>query len=191
MERKQIKQIKQTEPIANNYKLYIIIAVAVAIIYVMNNKLGTSVSVNTFSNFKSLFGVLPPILILIGLLDVWVPKETMIKYMGPDSGVKGIIIAFLIGSLAAGPLYTAFPVAAILMKKRARFAYVLFFLGVWSSSKLPLLVFEYTSLGGMFTIIHVISNLTLFLIGSFVIEKMVSNETLEEVYESASEMASA
>ncbi|MCM1991810.1 permease [Oceanirhabdus seepicola] len=163
----------------------------ITILYFINNEVGVNASNKTLSNFKSMLGVLPPILVLIGLLDIWIPKETMIKYMGPDSGLKGILIALVLGSLAAGPLYVAFPIAAILIKKQARFAYVLFFLGVWSSSKLPLLMYEYTSFGGGFTTIHVISNLTIFLVGSFIIEKMISKETLKKVYSSASEMAEA
>jgi uncharacterized membrane protein YraQ (UPF0718 family) len=159
-------------------------------VYIFSNDIGIEASKQTVYNFKSMLQVLPPILILIGLLDVWVPKETMIKYMGPNSGIKGIFIALILGSLAAGPLYAAFPIAAILMKKKARFAYVLFFLGVWSSSKLPLLAYEYTSFGATFTIIHVISNLSVFLIGAFIIEKVTSKESLEEVYLLASEMAS-
>ena len=40
------------------------------------------------SNLKTLFMLIPPIFILIGLLDVWVPKESMMKHMGEDSGAK-------------------------------------------------------------------------------------------------------
>ncbi|WP_250860946.1 permease [Oceanirhabdus seepicola] len=182
---------KNKKSIIHRYKWTIIMIALITILYFINNEVGVNASNKTLSNFKSMLGVLPPILVLIGLLDIWIPKETMIKYMGPDSGLKGILIALVLGSLAAGPLYVAFPIAAILIKKQARFAYVLFFLGVWSSSKLPLLMYEYTSFGGGFTTIHVISNLTIFLVGSFIIEKMISKETLKKVYSSASEMAEA
>ena len=60
--------------------------------------------------------VIPPIFVLLGLLDVWVPREQMMRFMGPGSGTKGIILAFLLGSFAAGPLYGAFPGSAVLMK---------------------------------------------------------------------------
>lgn len=175
--------------ILKKYKWSITLIVLIIILYFINNDIGIEATTKTLSNFKSMLSVLPPILVLIGLLDVWVPKETMIKYMGADSGIKGIVIALLLGSLAAGPLYAAFPIAAILMKKQARFAYVLFFLGAWSSSKLPLILYEYTSFGGIFTIMHVISNLTIFLIGSFVLEKIIGKENLNKIYSSASKMA--
>ena len=45
--------------------------------------------------------VIPPIFVLLGLLDIWVPRSTMIKYMGEGSGLKGIILAIFIGSAEA------------------------------------------------------------------------------------------
>lgn len=165
------------------YLWSIIMIVAVLIIFVFNNELGKNSTLITLSNFYSMAGVLPPILVLTGLLDVWVPKQIMIKYMGADAGIKGIFIALFLGSLAAGPLYVSFPIAATLIKKEARFAYVLFFIGVWSSSKLPLLLFEYTSFGGIFTAIHVITNLSIFLIGSFIIEQILGKTELDSIYE--------
>ena len=35
---------------------------------------------------KTMLLVIPPIFILLGLLDVWVPREKMIRYMGTGSG---------------------------------------------------------------------------------------------------------
>ena len=70
---------------------------------------------------KTMLLVLPPVFLLLGLLDVWVPRETLMKHMGPASGIKGAVIAFVLGSVAAGPLYGAFPIAAVLMKKGASF----------------------------------------------------------------------
>jgi uncharacterized membrane protein YraQ (UPF0718 family) len=130
-----------------------------------------------------MMGVIPPIFILIGLLDVWVPKETMIKYMGDKSGSKGLAFAFLLGSMAAGPLYAAFPVAAILLKKGARIAYVIFFLSTWTVAKIPLLLFEMTSLGINFTIIHLITMMSIFFVGAFAIENQIDDKEKEKLIE--------
>ena len=69
---------------------------------------------------KTMLLVVPPIFIILGLLDVWVPRETMMRFMGPGSGPKGPLIAFALGSAAAGPLYGAFPIAAGPKKKVER-----------------------------------------------------------------------
>ena len=111
--------------------------------------------------------------------------------MGADLGVIGFLIALLLGSLAAGPLYMAFPIAAILMKKQVKFAYVVFFLGVWSSTKLPLVMYEYTSFGSMFTITHVLLNLIIFFCGSLIIEKVIGKENLKKIYDLTRKMVSA
>jgi len=48
--------------------------------------------------------------------------QTMIKLMGEGSGFKGILLAFFFGTVGAGPLYGAFPVAAVSMKKQVKFS---------------------------------------------------------------------
>lgn len=150
--------------------------------FIYDVRLGSKALNLSFSNIKTMLSILPPIFIIIGLLDVWVPKETMIKYMGHNSGLKGVGIALLLGSVAAGPLYAAFPIAAILIKKGARLAYVLFFLGVWSSAKIPLIIFEYTSFGGKFTFYHIVSSLIIYLAGSVLMEKALSQESIDSIY---------
>jgi len=127
----------------------------------------------SYDNLVTMMGVIPPIFILIGLMDVWIPKETMIKYMGEHSGLTGLFFSFLLGSMAAGPLYAAFPIAALLLRKGARFAYVFFFLGTWTSAKLPLVLFEMTSLGVQFTLIHITSMMLMYLVGSFYLESLL------------------
>jgi len=108
--------------------------------------------------------------------------------MGQNSGMKGIATAFFLATAAAGPLYVAFPIAALLLKKQARLAYVLFFLGVWSSTKLPIALFEVASLGLKFTLIHVGISLPLYLLTAFLIEKLTSDSSLESIYDKANSL---
>lgn len=172
-----------------HYKSAVVLAILLTILNIFSPEVGREANTLTLSNFASMLSVLPPILILIGLLDVWIPKETMMRYMGEHAGVKGLIIAFLLGSFAAGPLYAVFPVAAILLKKRAKLSNVLFFLGVWSTAKLPMIMFEYTSFGGLFTVLHITTNLIIFLIGAVLMDKMLSPKDKENIYLTASELA--
>lgn len=170
-------------------KATVVLLIVALILTIINVDYGLSVSSIVWTNAITIAGVLPPIFILIGLLDVWVPKKVMIKYMGEKSGFKGLFFAFLLGSMAAGPLYVAFPVAALLLKKGARIAYVIFFLSTWTVGKIPLLLFEISSLGATFTIIHFFTMITIFLIGSFLIEKLLSKEDKVQLVERASELA--
>ncbi|HAS73197.1 MAG TPA: permease [Clostridiales bacterium UBA8960] len=173
---------------AKHYKWTLVVFAILGLLLIFIPEIGKKATWLSLSNFANMFAVLPPIMLLIGLLDVWVPKEVMIKFMGEKSGVLGILVAFLLGALAAGPLYAAFPIAAILLKKNARLSYVIFFLGVWSTAKLPLVMFEIASFGGTFTAIHILSNLTVFLIGAFALEKTLTKESKEGIYQLSANM---
>lgn len=102
---------------------------------------------NIESNVKEMLGVIPPVFILLGLLDIWVDRQIMMKCTGPGSGVKGALISFILGSVAAGPLYAAFPIAAMMLKKGSSLFNVFLFIGAWSTTKIPMLTFEAGSLG--------------------------------------------
>ncbi len=145
---------------------------------------GQSLS-NAWFQIWEMLKVVPPIFLMIGLLDVWVPRETMIKMMGDKSGVIGILFAFLFGTFAAGPLVAAFPVAMIMLKKGARFANVMFFLTIWASAKLPILFFQSTTMGVEYTVVSNAVLILVYLIGSFVIEKSLSKDQLEDIYRRA------
>lgn len=103
------------------YLFFFITSLIMIVVFILNKEIGTRAVNTTLYSLKEMVLILPPIFILLGLLDVWVPRETMVKFMGEDSGLKGIILAIIIGSAAAGPLYAAFPIAAIFMKKGVKF----------------------------------------------------------------------
>ena len=135
--------------------------------------------------FISMLKVVPPIFLLIGLLDVWVPKATMIKYMGKDSGLKGVAIALFIGTMSAGPLIAAFPVAQTMLKKGAKYSNVLFFLTIWASTKLPILFYQATTLGIEYTIVTNITLLIVYFFGTLVIEKLLNKQEIAKIYQVA------
>jgi uncharacterized membrane protein YraQ (UPF0718 family) len=168
-----------------NYKWAILLMLILIGVYFVNSGLGTKAATLSLSNLKAMFMLIPPIFIMMGLMDVWVPKEFLIKYMGHKSGVTGLLIAFLLGTAAAGPIYVAFPIGVLLLKKGARLAYVIFFLGVWSSTKLTIILFEIASLGLKFTIIQIGISLPLYLLVAYIIEKSVSTEEISAIVSKA------
>ncbi len=42
--------------------------------------------------------ILPAVMVLMGLFKVWISREMVVKYLGKSSGLKGILIAALLGS---------------------------------------------------------------------------------------------
>ncbi len=68
---------------------------------------------------KEMFLFLPLMFILIGLFDVWVPREKIEKHIGHEAGWKGTGLVILLAMLQAGPLYGAFPFVTFYGKKGA------------------------------------------------------------------------
>lgn len=113
---------------------------------------GPDAAQSLMAQLKTMLFVIPPIFILLGLFDVWVPREHITRHLGEGSGIKGIILAFFLGSAAAGPLYGAFPVAAVMAKKGSSLFNILIFIGAWSTTKIPMFLFELNAMGVRFAV---------------------------------------
>lgn len=105
------------------YRFFVVTIVLMIFLLIINQQIGLKALSVTGYSLKEMALVIPPIFILLGLLDIWVPREIMMKYMGEGSGIRKIILAVLLGSAAAGPLYGAFPIAAVFMKKGNKTAF--------------------------------------------------------------------
>ncbi|VBB05806.1 predicted permease duf318 [Lucifera butyrica] len=136
-------------------------------------------------NLKEMLLVLPPIFVLLGLLDIWVPREVMLKLMGDESGLTGVMIAFTLGSVAAGPLYAAFPIAGVLLRKGCRFANIIVFIGAWSTTKIPLLLFEAASMGWKFMLVRLLLDVPIIVSIACFIEKISGPQEKKLIYENA------
>ncbi len=143
---------------------------------------------NLASQLLTTMLVIPPIFVMLGLLDVWVPREKMIAFMGPGSGLKGVLLAFFLGSAAAGPLYGAFPVAAVLMKKGASFSNILIFIGAWSTTKVPMFMFEVASLGFRFALTRLLVDIPVIIFIALAIQKAIPKEEVDRLYRVAEAM---
>jgi len=170
------------------YRVFLIVLVAMVILTIFNRQLGWKALSITANSVKEMLLVIPPIFLLLGLLDVWVPRETMVKYMGEGSGLKGVLLAIFIGSAAAGPLYGAFPVAAVFMKKGVKFMNILIFIGAWSTTKIPMFLFEMAALGSRFAIARLLIDIPGIIIIAFLLSKLVSKKEVDALYENAKEL---
>ncbi len=133
-----------------------------------------------FGNFTKFFIemviFIPFLFIIIGLFDVWFPKEKIEKHIGQRSGVKGIFLVIVLAMLQAGPLYGAFPVAYILYKKGASIKNIFIYLGAFSSLKLPMLGIEIGYLGINFTLARTLVSLPLFIAVGYFMEWYLKNK---------------
>lgn len=164
------------------YKVFVLLVVVNGIIALAAPEIGIDAVNITMMNLLEMMSVIPPIFILLGLLDVWVDRATMIRFTGKGSGLKGVLIAFLIGSAAAGPLYAAFPVAGMMLKKGSSLFNVFIFIGAWSTTKIPMLTFEAANLGAAFTLLRLALSIVGILLIAAVSDKLLSHEQKDEIY---------
>ncbi|SCI82673.1 Predicted permease [uncultured Clostridium sp.] len=160
----------------NRYKYFLISFLICIIIYFVDSNLGINIFISTKSSIDQMLSVLPAIMILLALLDVWVPKEYFIKYMGSNSGVIGITLTFLIAFFSAGPMYAAFPFTAVLIKKGVKFSNVIIFLNAWCVTKFSTLLFEISALGSDFTLIRLIIDIPGVIIMGYIVNYIVNRK---------------
>ncbi len=143
-------------------------AIATIISYLFGFNPGKEVFTNFTQFFIEMITFIPFLFIIVGLFDVWFPKEEIEKHIGQASGLKGILWMIILAMFQAGPLYGAFPVAYILFKKGASIKNIFIYLGAFSSLKIPMLGIEIGYLGIKFTLIRTFISLPLFIgIGYF------------------------
>lgn len=169
----------------NRYRFFIVTLIISGILLFFNREIGIRAFEITGYSFKEMLFIIPPIFVLLGLLDVWISKETMMKYMGEGSGLRGIVLAFIIGSAAAGPLYGAFPIAAVFMKKGVKFSNVLIFIGAWSTTKIPMFLFELSALGVKFAVTRLLVNIPGIILIAYILCSFIDKKEEKGIYNNA------
>ncbi len=171
------------------YRFFLLLVLINGLLFLIRPELGKETAALSVHNLLEMLSVIPPVFLLSGLMDVWVPRETMMKYMGKDAGIRGGIFAFVLGSFSAGPLYAAFPVAAVFLKKGVSLTNVFLFIGAWSTTKIPMMLFETAQLGGKFALIRFGLNLIAIIVLAIIMERTTAKEDAEAICEMASRQA--
>jgi uncharacterized membrane protein YraQ (UPF0718 family) len=163
------------------YRFFLAMLILLGLLFAVNSALARRALEVTAFSVREMLLVIPPIFVLLGLLDVWVPRHTMVRFMGHGSGIKGVLLSVLIGSAAAGPLYGAFPVAAVFLKKGASFQNIFIFLGAWSTTKIPMFLFELEALGTPFALTRMAVNIPGIIIIAHVLGAFLNSHDRMEI----------
>ena len=134
--------------------------------------------------------VLPPVFLITAFTAIWVPSETIKKGFGENSGWRGKLTSFLIGSLSAGPIYAAFPAAVVLFQKGAGVGNIVIIISAWAVVKIPMLVTETAFLGISFAATRYLLTVPAILILGWVMDKAVKRSDItSEVLDTENEKA--
>jgi uncharacterized membrane protein YraQ (UPF0718 family) len=95
--------------------------------------------------------------IVAGMVQVLLPRELLSKWVGAESGMRGILIGTVAGGLSPGGPYVSLPIVAGLLRSGASVGTMVAFLtgwSLWAVSRLPM---EVGILGWKFTVIRIVS----------------------------------
>lgn len=109
------------------------------------------------SGLKMIVEIIPLLLfafIVAGMIQVLLPQELLAKWIGEESGFKGILIGTVAGGLTPGGPYVSLPVVAGLLKAGAGVGTLVAFLTAWSLWAVARLPMEIGILGWKFTLVR-------------------------------------
>ena len=156
----------------------IVVAAAYIMMFIIKPDMGVISIKNSYYYIKEMLLIMPVIFVLTALLDTWIAKEKITKYLGKESKVKGIILSFVLGSISAGPIYAAFPMCVMLHKKGASVRNLVIILSSWAVIKVPMLLNEAKFLGIKFMIIRWVLTAIAIVVFSWIASKIVKDEDI-------------
>ena len=92
--------------------------------------------------------------IVAGVIPTLIPQEMISKWVGTESGFRGILIGSVIGGLAPGGPYISLPIAAGLLRAGASMGTMVAFLTGWSLLAFGRLPLEIGIMGWKFVLIR-------------------------------------
>lgn len=140
--------------IAKKNKLLIIVMIIYSVVFILTPDKAVKSLGNSVYYLFEMLQVLPVIFLLTVVIEALVPKELIMKGFGEKSGFKGNVLALLLGSISAGPIYAAFPISKSLLGKGASISNIVIILSAWAVIKVPMLVNELKFLGIDFMVVR-------------------------------------
>lgn len=127
---------------------------------------GAGVLERTTSNSLLLILKITPILtgalLVGGYFQALVPRDTVVRLLGGESGVKGLVLASAAGAVTPGGPFASFPLAAALYRGGADAGTTVAFLTSWSVlSLLRLAVWDIPLLGVELSVVRLVVSLPL------------------------------
>jgi uncharacterized membrane protein YraQ (UPF0718 family) len=104
------------------------------------------------------FDILPLLIfafIVAGMVQVLIPKELISKWVGEESGFRGILIGTVAGGLSPGGPFVSLPIAAGLFRAGAGIGTMVAYLTGWSLWAVARLPMEVGILGWKLTLLRV------------------------------------
>lgn len=109
------------------------------------------------SALKMTIDILPLLVfafIAAGMVQVLLPQELMSRWVGEESGLRGILIGTVAGGLTPGGPYVSLPLAAGLLRAGAGVGTMVAFISAWSLWAVARMPMEFGIMGWRFTLVR-------------------------------------
>ena len=127
----------------------------------------------------AMLGLLPCAFVLIALFDVWVKRETIERHLGTRSGVRAYLWITVLAGMTVGGLYVAFPLAYSLSRKGATLNVVFAYVGLAGVCRIPMVMFEASFMGWLFTAVRLSVSIPLVILTSRVLAAVLERRGYE------------
>jgi uncharacterized membrane protein YraQ (UPF0718 family) len=108
--------------------LIVLTLISLVISYIADKKKTTEAIKSGFRMFLNILPNLLVVLILISAFLYFIPEPMIVKILGAKSGIKGLFIAAIFGSIGQIPPFVLFPIAKILLSKGVSYMVVAVFI---------------------------------------------------------------
>ena len=135
----------------------IMAVIALALLIIGYQKGGGEHIVGLKSGGILLLQILPLLIfafIIAGMIPVLVPTEIISKWIGAESGIRGILIGTVVGGFMPGGPFVSLPIAAGLLRVGASVGTMVALLAAWSLWAVSRLPLDIAILGWQFTLIR-------------------------------------
>jgi len=116
--------------------------------------------------------------IIAGMIQVLAPTEMISRWVGAESGFRGILIGAAIGGFTPGGPFVTLPIAAGLLRTGASVGTMVAFMTGWSLLAFSRLPLEVGLLGWKFTLIRLACTFFLPIIAGLIANRLFSGVTL-------------
>ena len=108
----------------------------------------------SYSMLTQMLPLLVFALVVAGMIQVLIPREIIAKWVGVESGLRGILIGSVIGGFAPGGPFVSLPIAAGLLRTGASVGTMVAFLTGWSLLAVSRMPLEIGILGWKFLLVR-------------------------------------
>ena len=159
-------------------KLLILVAIAYLVVFAISPEKAVKSIGNSVYYLVEMLQVLPVIFLLTAVIEALIPKEMIMRGFGEKSGFKGNLLALLLGSISAGPIYAAFPISKTLLGKGASITNIVIILSTWAVIKVPMLANEAKFLGVNFMIVRWVLTVIAIFVMAYITGMIVKKKDL-------------